>query len=169
MSRAALAAECRRLLGAVAGPVLVIARRPRAFASALAAPEVSAVVAPTPRRGDWSLPPGTRPCGAAVVSFLGRAARPHERQTLLAGLRGLLPPGAPLVLLDHNRPRRWPRRALAALGLLAAGLPPRRARYPAARELQALGFPVVRLRLAAGERVQLVLALRPALPAQGLA
>lgn len=160
MSAAALAAECRLLLGAVAGPVLVIADRPRGLAAALAAAEVRVVTAPTPDCGEGPLPAGVRP-GAAVVSFVGRPARPPQRQALLAGLRRVLAAGGPVVLLDHNRPRRWLRRAVAALGLLARGLPPRRARYPAARELQALGFTVTRLRFAAGERIQLVLAQLP--------
>ena len=37
---------------------------------------------------------------------------------------------------------------------------PARARYPAAQEAQAAGFEVARLRLADGERIQLVMARR---------
>jgi hypothetical protein len=47
-----------------------------------------------------------------------------------------------------------------ALPAPGRGLRPSRARYPAARELAALGFAVERLRLACGERVQLVVARR---------
>ena len=103
--------------------------------------------------------PAGRPAGAIVV-FVGAPAEPAGRQALLAGLRAELSPAAPLVLVDHNQPRRWCARALAALRLAAGGLPPARARYPAARELVALGFTVECLRLARGERLQLVRARR---------
>jgi len=65
------------------------------------------------------------------------------------------------VLVDHNQPRVLWRRGLGILALAAARCAPSRARYPAARELAALGFAVERLRLACGERVQLVLFRRP--------
>jgi hypothetical protein len=67
---------------------------------------------------------------------------------------------------------RWRRRSSwsAAAGVVAAACGPRSprrprprdgaARCPAARELAALGFAIERLRLAAGERVQLVAARR---------
>ena len=51
----------------------------------------------------------------------------------------------------------WAPRLAAALALR---LPPARARYPAARELGALGLAVERLWLDGGERVQLVRARR---------
>ena len=66
-----------------------------------------------------------------------------------------------LLRSDHNQPRVLWRRGLGIVVLAAARFPPSRARYPAARELAALGFAVERLRLACGERVQLVLARRP--------
>jgi hypothetical protein len=71
-----------------------------------------------------------------------------------------LPAGAPLVLVDHNQPRAVWRRLVALPWLLAAGLGPARARYPAARELRDAGFGVERLRLEDGERMQIVVARR---------
>jgi hypothetical protein len=141
---AGLAARAVELLGPVAGPVAIIC--PPRLAAALAA----------------RLPPaadGEPPAGAVVV-FLGVRARPAERQGLLRALQRRLRAGAPLLLLDHNQPRAAWRRPLALALLARAGLGPARARYPAARELAALGFTVERLGLACGERVQLVLARR---------
>lgn len=125
-----------------------------------------AVAGPGAARLDAALPAGVpraragaRPA-AALVTFLGAPAAPAERQALLAGLRGRLPANAPLLVVDHNQPRRWWRRGLGAAALAARGLPASRARYPAARELAALGLAVERLGLARGERVQLVAARR---------
>jgi hypothetical protein len=143
---ARLAAECLALLGPVPGPVALTVPRARRLAAALAA---------RVRRASE----GEAPAGA-VVAFLGDSARPAERQLALRVLQRRLPAGAPLVLLDHSQPRAWWRRGVGLLGLVAAGLGPARARYPAARELAALGFAVERLRLARGERVQLVVARR---------
>jgi hypothetical protein len=146
VSPARLAARCLAELGPCPGLLAVGGPGASRVRAALAAR------GPVAADGD--------PAAAAVVVFLGAPARPAERQTLLAGLSRRLPPGAPLVVVDHSQPRaRW-RRALALPALAAAGLAPARARYPAARELAALGFRVERLRLAAGERVQLVLARR---------
>jgi hypothetical protein len=146
VSPAGLAARATALLGPPAGPVAVVAPGAARLAAALAARLRPAA--------------GTDVPAAAVVAFLGQVARPAERQALLSALRRRLPPGAPLVLIDHNQPRaRW-RRAVGWLRLGAARLPAARARYPAARELAALGFAVDRLRLTCGERVQLVLARR---------
>ena len=146
MSAARLAAQCLALLGPVHGPVAVLgpgtARLRAAVAGAL------------PAAQDGDVPAG------AVVVFLGAAVPPAERQAELRGLERRLRSGAPLVLVDHNQPRAGWRRVPAWLRLALAGLGPARARYPAARELAALGFAVERLRLARGERVQLVLARR---------
>jgi hypothetical protein len=97
---------------------------------------------------------------AGLVSFVGARTPPALRVRTLDALRVRLPVGAPLVLVDHNQPRQWWRRPLAWLLLAVRGLPPSRARYPAARELDASGFRVEQLRLADGERVQVVLARR---------
>lgn len=146
MRPARLAARARALLGPVAGPVAVVTPRAGRLAAALAARHAVAS-------------DGTPPA-AGIVSFLGAPARPAERQTALSALAQRLPAGAPLVLVDHNQPRALWRRGLGILALAAARLTPSRARYPAARELAALGFTVERLRLACGERVQLVRATR---------
>jgi hypothetical protein len=148
VSAASLAVHCLELLGPPTGPVAVVASRTPRLAAALAARV-------TPSRD------GDRPA-AAIVAFLGAVAAPTERQRVLHALRTRLPAGAPLVLIDHNQPRALARRVLGWLVLAAAGLGPARARYPGARELRALGFTIDRLRLACGERVQLVLARRAA-------
>jgi len=145
VNAARLAARCAALLGSVPGPVAIVAPHAPRLAAALAQ-RLGAAAAEGP--------------AAAVVVFLRSPARPHERQALLAELRRRLPPGAPLVLVDHSQPRaRW-RRLGARVALALRGLPAARARYPAARELAALGFAVERLRLGCGERVQLVAARR---------
>ena len=146
MNPARLAARCVQLLGPAPGPVAVAAPRARRLAAALAARVRLAEAADVP--------------AAAVVAFVGATADPAARQRLLAALGARLPVGGALVLVDHNQPRTWWRRVIALVPLAAAGLRPERARYPAARELAALGFTVERLRLACGERVQLVLAYR---------
>jgi len=144
VSRARLAAHALRLLGPVAGPVAVTA--PRRLRAHLASRLVAA------RDGDVPV--------AALVAFLGSRARPAARQALLAAVRDRLPASAPVVLLDHGQPRALWRRVVGAAVLALRGLGPARARYPAARELAALGFAVERMCLACGERVQIVLARR---------
>jgi hypothetical protein len=127
-----------------------------------------AVVGPHADRVSAALPRGTRlanpdePPAAAIVTFLGAHDGPAARQACLARLRSSLARGAPLVLIDHNQPRGWWQRIVGAIVLAMRGLAPARARYPAARELAALGLHVERLRLACGERVQLVVARRAA-------
>ena len=147
MRPARLAARALALLGPVTGPVAVVAPRAGRLAAALAAQTACA---------SDSAPPA-----AGIVSFLGAPAHPADRQAALRLLARRLPAGAPLVLVDHNQPRVLWRRGLGILALAVARCAPSRARYPAARELAALGFAVERLRLACGERVQLVLARRP--------
>jgi len=120
-------------------------------------------VAAALRRGVSGADDGARPAGAVVV-FLGTRARPAERQSTLRDLARTLPAGAPLLLVDHNQPRTWWRRAIAVPHRLAARVGAARARYPAARELAAIGFTVERLRLACGERVQLVVARATTVP-----
>jgi energy-converting hydrogenase Eha subunit E len=146
VSRARLAARARTLLGPVHGPVAIVMPHAPRLADALAT--------------TLSPAEGATAAAAAVVAFLGDGAGPAERQTLLRSLATRLPVGAPLVLLDHNQPRAWWRRAVGTVRLAAGGFRPARARYPAARELAVLGFGVEQLRLECGERVQLVLARR---------
>lgn len=146
MSPARLAARCLELLGPVAGPIAVDGARADSLAGRLGGPAGVARDGETP--------------AAAIVTFLRAPARPAERQSVLRSLQRRLPSGSPLLLVDHNQPRALWRRPAGMLGLMLAGLPPARARYPAARELAAQGFDVERLRLACGERVQLVLARR---------
>jgi hypothetical protein len=133
VSDADLAARCRELLGAYDGTLALLG-------PGSAAPDAA---------------------GAAVVSFVGAVADPVARRAQLERLRLVLPAGAPLVVVDHNQPRRLGARLVGAALLIVRGLPPVRARYPAARELAAAGFAVERLRLAHGERVQLVVARVP--------
>jgi len=144
VSAARLAARALELLGPVEGPVVVAC--PARLVGAIAAQRA---VAPDG---------GVR--NGAIVAFLGAAASPTERQVILRTIERRLAEGAPLVLLDHNQPRAWWRRLAGMVLLAGRGLGPGRARYPAARELAALGFAVERLRLACGERVQLVRARR---------
>ena len=146
MRAARLAADCSALLGPLSGPILLACPGAPRLAAALAARLAVAGDGESPR--------------AAIVAFLGLAARPAERQQVLRATQTALPPGAPLLLVDHNQPRAPWRRVVAAVRLVVAGLGPARARYPAARELAALGLAVERLRLACGERVQLVEARR---------
>ena len=146
MSTARLAAQCLALLGPVTGPVAVLGPHAARLRAVLAR-EV-------PAARDGEVPQG------AVAVYLGTSAEPAERQTELRGLGRRLPAGARLVLVDHNQPRALWRRVPAWVRLALAGLGPARARYPAARELAALGFAIERLSLVCGERVQLVLARR---------
>jgi hypothetical protein len=141
-----LARRCLALLGPLSGPVAVAGPGTSRLRAALGA-EVAVA------RDD-------APAAAAVVSFWGAAARPEDRRAVLLGVARRLPGGAPLVLVDHNQPRAVWRRAAALPALLLAGVGPARARYPAAREMQAFGFVVERLRLADGERMQLVVGRR---------
>ncbi len=102
---------------------------------------------------------------ALAVSFLCDGADAGARAALLAELARVCVPGGALVAVDHNRPRR---RAAAFVALLAPPRPAgrtlvarwRRLARPTAREVRAAGFVVERLRLAAGERVQIVFARR---------
>ncbi len=144
--RRALAARCLALLGSPGAALAVVGPR---------ATRLTAVLPP-----ETPLVPDGAPATAAIATFLGAPDGPAARQAVLAAIRARLSAGAPLVLLDHNQPRAWWRRLLGIVILALRGLPPARARYPAARELAALGLRVERLRLTCGERVQLVLARR---------
>jgi SAM-dependent methyltransferase len=98
---------------------------------------------------------------SVAVTLLAWTPADGPWRPLLEEARRVLGPGGRLVLVDHNRPRRrWP----ALLAVVRAPAPPgpspaarwRRLAHPAAREAQAAGFVVDALRLAAGERVQVV-------------
>ena len=144
MTPARLAAQCVELLGRLDGPVDV--RGSEALARALAA------ALPPGRDGDAPV--------AAVCDFRDEPSEHAPWAARLAPLAARLQAGAVLVVVDHNQPRTWWRRALGMLVLVARGFPPMRARYPTAREIAARGFVVERLRLLDGERVQLVRARR---------
>lgn len=137
-----LAADCLRLLATPPADVAVTAPHDRALAAALQASGAAASL---------------DVARAAVVSFRGAAGDPAARGTCLDVVRSQLPPGAPLVVVDHNQPRTWPLRLVAVAALALRGQGPARARHPTARELAATGWTVVSLRLACGERAQLVL------------
>jgi hypothetical protein len=137
------------LLGRADGSALVLGRNASAWRHALAAV-------------GWHRPADAAPVAAVVVVFLGERADTAARLERLAAAGARLRPGAPLLLVDHNQPRSWWRRVLGWVALAARGLTPARARVLAARQLDAAGFRVECLRLAAGERVQLVLARREA-------
>jgi len=92
--------------------------------------------------------------------LLGTRIDESARAAAWDALAARLASGAPVVVVDHNQPRTLARRAIGVLALAARGLSPKRARYPVAREVNAHGFTIERLRLADGERVQLVLARR---------
>lgn len=98
-----------------------------------------------------------------LVSFVSADPSTDARRIALADAARRLPEGGTVVVMDHNRPRS----RLAALAALARspalpGVAPaarwRRQGHPTAREVQDAGFRVDRLRLVAGERVQLVFA-----------
>jgi hypothetical protein len=72
--------------------------------------------------------------------------------------------GATLLVVDHNQPRAWWQRWIGWVVLGLRGHGPARARRPTAVEVQAAGYAIERLRLAAGERVQLVVARRDPSP-----
>ena len=98
-----------------------------------------------------------------LVSFVGSALPAAERRRLLGDARRVLAPEGRLLVVDHNRPRR---RLAALAALVASPAPPggspgarwRRLAYTTAREVQDSGVVIEALRLAAGERVQLVIA-----------
>ena len=143
MTAARLAARCVELLDGVGGPIAVSAP-----------PEVaSAVAAQVPIAHDGAVV-------GAVCVLLGTRIDESARAAAWDALAARLASGAPVVVVDHNQPRTLARRAIGVLALAARGLSPKRARYPVAREVNAHGFTIERLRLEDGERVQLVLARR---------
>jgi hypothetical protein len=100
-----------------------------------------------------------------VLSLVGHVAPETERTRTLAELVRLLGPDATLVVVDHNRPRRSWAACRALVGPpRVPGLWPatrwRRLAQTTARAVQRAGFTVDRLRFAARERVQIVIATR---------
>jgi hypothetical protein len=143
VTAARLAARCVELLDGVGGPIAVSAP-----------PDVvAAVAALVPIAHDGAV-------AGAVCVLLGTRIDEPARAAAWDRLAVRLASGAPVVVVDHNQPRTLARRALGMLALAARGLPPKRARYPAAREVNAHGFAVERLRLEDAERVQLIVARR---------
>ena len=139
-----LAVAGAALLGRIEGPVIVVAPRVPGLDPALRMRVAGA--------GDAA--------AAAMVVFLWEPADAIARSAVLKRLRDRLSVGAPVVVVDHNQPRRLWRRVLGAATLAARGVAPGRARYRVARELAAAGFTVERLRLLDGERVQCIRAVR---------
>lgn len=134
-------------------------RRVRPQTDWLAAPSRERSV----RAAAAALPFGNASIAALTVSFLG--AEGHAHAVLLGELARVCAPGGVLIAVDHNRPRR----RMAALVAVAARPCPigpnpaarwRRLAHPTARQVWAAGFTIERLRLAAGERVQVVFARR---------
>ena len=121
-----------------------------------------------PRGGEvWcrpdALPLASGKIPSVALSFVGCDLTAAEREATLRAAQRALAPNGVLFVIDHNRPRR----RLAAFGALlrsprVLGASPRsrwrRLAYPAAREVKAAGFAVDRMRLAAGERVQVIVA-----------
>ena len=144
MTPARLAARCVELLGRVDGPVAVTAppRVTRAFEARVAVANGDGAVA------------------GAVCVLLGARVDPAARAATWRTIAARLAAGAPLVVVDHNQPRVAWRRVAGAIALALRGFAPSRARHPVAREVRDHGFTIERLRLADGERVQLVLARR---------
>lgn len=115
---------------------------------------------------DWdeALAPSV-PTSPMVLNAVGRAIGADERSRVLSALAAASSAGDTLVVVDHNRPRRLVAAVAAVLGppAVPGGSPAARWRRLAgatARALEASGFRVERLRLAAGERVQVVIATR---------
>jgi hypothetical protein len=112
-----------------------------------------------------ALPLADGSVASLTLWLLGERGDPALRAALFAELARVCAPDGVLVAVDHNRPRR---RSAALLALVVAPHPAgsspasrwRRLAYPTARDAQAAGFTVERLRLAAGERVQVVWARR---------
>jgi hypothetical protein len=100
-----------------------------------------------------------------VLSAVGHAAPADERARVFRDLALAVVAGGVAVVVDHNRPRRLPAALVALVGApWVPGASPaarwRRLAHPTAREVQAAGFRVERMRFVAGERVQVVVATR---------
>jgi len=147
VTAARLAARCVELLDGVGGPIAVSAP-----------PSVAAAVAARVPIAQDGAVDGV--VAGAVYVLLGTRIDEPARAAAWDALAARLASGAPVVVVDHNQPRTLARRALGVLALAARGLPPERARYPVAREVNGHGFTIERLSLEDGERVQILLARR---------
>ena len=140
MTAARLAARCVDLLGAIAGPLAIVA-----------SPTVRAAISvchPVAEDG----------VAAGICVLTGEPVA--RRGVVLDAMAARLPEGAPLVVVDYNQPRTWWRRVIGAVTLALHGHSPARAREPVARDVQTHGFTVERLCLEDGERLQLIVARR---------
>ena len=111
----------------------------------------------------WDARPPDR--APIAVSLIGLDPAPDERRRVFASLAAALNPGRVLIVADHNRPRRLTDALVAVVAApRVPGSTPRerwkRLGRPTAREVQTAGFRVEKLRLVAGERVQIVVATR---------
>jgi hypothetical protein len=100
-----------------------------------------------------------------ILSAVGHPAADEERRRVLREVAEGLAGEGGVVVVDHNRPRRLVDALAAVAGAPSVpGWSPaarwRRLAYPTARAVQGAGFRVERLRLVAGERVQIVVATR---------
>ena len=100
------------------------------------------------------------PVDLVVLSLLQEPGIPARRGEILAAAADRLVPTGHVLVIDHNRPRRWRARLPATVSLWWRGLSADRGTYPTAREIAANGFEVERLLLGRGERVQVVVARR---------
>jgi hypothetical protein len=114
------------------------------------------------RAGAGAIPVADAALEAAVVWLVATRMPNAGRRLMLAELHRTLRIGGTLVVVDHNRPRsRWGRLRNFLWCILHGVGPSSRPAYPVAQEVQAAGFAAVSLRLAYGERIQIVRAARP--------
>jgi hypothetical protein len=124
----------------------------------------TAVAVPLESTGDDA--PGTaavQSLDVVVIWLALRSVSTSARRRLLARARELLRVGGALVVIDQSRPRTWWLRVRNAVWCVCRGRDPWwRPAYPTARDVDAAAFADVRLRLACGERIQIVCARRTA-------
>lgn len=99
---------------------------------------------------------------AAVAWLVMTSLSRSDREQILARLWRALRAGGTLIVVDHNRPRRWWPRLENVAWCAVRGIEPiARPAYPVAREVRAAGFGEISLRFAFGERLQVIRAVRP--------